>query len=457
MKNNRYDLAIVGGGIAGLAIAEIFSRSGRKVVLLERNQKLCQEASASQHGWFHFGSLYSIFPQNHFLRTLVRGVEDLLYYYKAFPSMNIKADEAGQLVFPESPDGWFRDEPLQYIVAARNNHDFELSGFDGLRNYGKKLLYLLTWEMALKQFISRHQRFHRHNWNGEVAASEWIPRAGFSDYSRDVIIKPNHLDFSLDVDTHFQINGYDRPMRASSIINDLTRSFLGAGGVIETEADVKTVTKSNGILRVETHCGDSFHVDNVVITTGRWLDRFLRRSDDVKVVASPLLVTYPAITERNFVRMTPFVEKSINHICHEINGIKYSVIGGGHYAAQNADEEINEAKNRLLSMAGKVFPNMFNAEIMESYVGFKTEFISSGGERNYQYLLRQVDEQVFAAIPGKFSLAFSLAVNTFKKITGESPSTSILLGSIASAENYIGLTKHAKIIHDRVAIKNTKE
>jgi glycerol-3-phosphate dehydrogenase len=61
VSNPVYDLAVVGGGIAGLAITEIFARSGRSVVLIERNDCLCGEASAAHHGWFHFGSLYSIF------------------------------------------------------------------------------------------------------------------------------------------------------------------------------------------------------------------------------------------------------------------------------------------------------------------------------------------------------------------------------------------------------------
>ena len=40
-----FDYAVVGGGIAGLASAEMFARNGYRVVLIERNAKLCQEAS----------------------------------------------------------------------------------------------------------------------------------------------------------------------------------------------------------------------------------------------------------------------------------------------------------------------------------------------------------------------------------------------------------------------------
>ena len=40
MAVSKFDWIIVGGGISGLAIAEMLCRSGIKVLLLERNKKL---------------------------------------------------------------------------------------------------------------------------------------------------------------------------------------------------------------------------------------------------------------------------------------------------------------------------------------------------------------------------------------------------------------------------------
>lgn len=451
MNTNKYDLAVVGGGIAGLAIAEIFARSGRKVVLLERNEQICQEASASQHGWFHFGSLYSIFPQNQFLRTLVGGVEDLLAYYSAFPGMNIQITGNGSLKFPQSSGAWFRDEPIEYIVSSRNNPDFDMSHFEGIRDYARKTFFLLTWELAIKQFISRHQRFHRHRWGGSISASEWIPKAGFGDYSRDVISKPHHPNVNLDIDTHFRIVGYDRPMRATEIIMQLTRSFLGAGGALITKCGVEKIQSSGAVKRIQTTCGD-FVADKIIITAGRYLKEFLCDDVEAKVVASPLIVAYPSVADRNFVRMTPFVKKSINHIYHELNGRQYSLIGGGYFANPDSPTEINEAKQGLRVMASTVFPQLENARVCETYLGYKTEIVTKSNERNYQYILREVEDGIFAAVPGKFSLAFSLAVNTFKRLTNEAPPLNIKLGSSDVAQEYIGLTQHARIISNRIAI-----
>lgn len=448
MSDLVYDYAVVGGGIAGLAIAEVFARSGRSVILIEREERLCQGTSASQHGWFHFGSLYSIFPQNQFLRTMVGGVEDLLTYYKAFPGMNIAIGDDGHLVFPQSKASWFRDEPIEYIVCARNDPDFDMSEFSGFHNYAKKLLFLLTWEVAIKQFVSRHQRFHKHDWRGGVAASQWIPRAGWADYSRHVISKPHHPGINLDVDTHFRIVGYDRPMHATTIVTDLLCSLIGSGGETAVGAEVIEIEKAGAIKTVCTANGASFKARTIIAATGQWLERFLGASGTVRILASPLLVVYPALSNHNFVRMTPFVEKSVNHLHHRVDGHTYSLVGGGYFADPGDVAAMARAEGKLRQMAKDVFPGYGSAEVRKIYHGYKTEIVARAGERNYQYLVRAIDDGIFAVVPGKFSLAFSLAINVFKRLTGESPSTKITKIEPDTIVPLVGATRHAGIIRE---------
>ena len=50
---------VIGSGIAGLSIAEILSRNGYKVTILESQDKIGGEASLATQKWYHTGWLYA--------------------------------------------------------------------------------------------------------------------------------------------------------------------------------------------------------------------------------------------------------------------------------------------------------------------------------------------------------------------------------------------------------------
>lgn len=442
----QYDLAVIGAGIAGLAIAEIFARSGHRVVLVDKSDVVCGEASGAHHGWFHFGSLYSIFPNNQFMRTLVGGIDDLLEYYRQFPGMNIAVGSGGKLRFGSEGNSWIRDEPIQYIVSARNDRDFALHEFDGLRPYLRKLFFTLTWDLAIKQFISRHQRFHKFDWR-TGPASQNIPQAGWFDYSREVIHKVGDIDIDLDKNTHFRIEGFDRPMNTANIVAGLLRSYLSSGGELFLNRECTGYVERSGKVEIETSSG-TVCADRVILAAGRNLAQLLGRDVTVNVVASPLLVVYPSVCDRHFVRLTPFVDQSVNHLLHYSRGQPYSLIGGGYTANPNAADQVEDAKARLLAMAARVLPKVGNAAMRQTYVSYKTEVVSRHGERNYQYFIRTLSDRAFAVVPGKFSLAFSLAVNAYKHLDGKAPSSEIQYDMSIDPTQFIGLLKHEKLVAD---------
>lgn len=450
-SNRKYDVIVVGAGIAGLATAELFARDGLSVLLVEKNQHVCSESSGSHHEWFHFGSLYAIFPSNDFMRTLVGGIDDLLAYYSDFPGMNLRVDQSGRLQVVDAPYAWIRDEPIEYIVTARNDPDFSLREFDSTIGYAKKLFFLLTWEFAIKQFISRHQRFHSFDWRSGQA-SEWVPRKGWWNYSRDVIFSVTDLDAALDRHTHFRVPGFDRPMNSSTIVGDLLRSFLQAGGELQVGTAVTDIRPTaGGGAEVGLEEGSRVYGRHVVITSGRTLNDFLEESDiRLKVVSSPLLVVYPAVCRQNFVRLTPFPEKTMNHLRHSADGKPYSLIGGSYYADLGDKEGTERAREELVTMARAAFPEVAKAEVIEPYESFKVEMTGGRFDRNYQYHVKELDSGVYAAVPGKFSLGFSLALNLFKTITGRTPSVRRTVTNLDVSE-YIAPVRHKKIVLDYLA------
>ena len=53
---------VLGTGIAGVSLAEILSRNGYSVTLLESSSKIGGEASLATQKWFHTGWLYAALP-----------------------------------------------------------------------------------------------------------------------------------------------------------------------------------------------------------------------------------------------------------------------------------------------------------------------------------------------------------------------------------------------------------
>ena len=443
----KYDLCIVGGGIAGLSIGEIFARSGLKVVILEKNEKLCMGDSGAHHEWFHFGSLYSIFPNNQALRTLVGGIDDLLVYYRDFEGMNLHVTNNGRLISVEKESKWYREDFIEYVVSARNDPDFSLKNFTNFKDFFHRLFFLLTWETAIKQFISRHSRFYKYDWR-RGTASFYIPRAGIFDYSRSVIEKFRDENVLLDPDTHFGIRGYDRPMNAYNIISDLTRSYLSYGGEIQVSTEYKSYRKRDAAVEIKSNLG-TIETDKLILAMGKDIKGSLQGGTKVSVFVSPLLVVYPHVCDRNFVRLTPFMTKTINHLKHSIEGKVYSLIGGGYFADPSHPEDVDIAGKNLMDRANTVFPRMKSAEIVKVYFGNKTEIvqkIKDFKKRNYLYRMEKVDDDVYFVIPGKFSLGFSLAVNTFKEIMGHYPSTTVSYNKDMDVSSYVGYMKHKNII-----------
>ena len=74
----KYEWAVIGGGIAGIAVREILSREGHSVVLIEKNSKLASETTREFHEWIHTGALYTLVPDTLMtLKFILGSIDDL--------------------------------------------------------------------------------------------------------------------------------------------------------------------------------------------------------------------------------------------------------------------------------------------------------------------------------------------------------------------------------------------
>src|SRR5262249_18875325 len=126
-------------------------------------------------------------------------------------------------------------------------------------------------------------------------------------------------------------------------------------------------------------------------------------------IASPLLVAYPAVHALNFARLSPYVDRTINHLRHVVDAFEYSLIGGGFGSRVGDGPGRERAAQSLMSGASKGFPKLKDASLRAINWGIKTEWGKERGTRNYRSVIRGVAPHVLAVLPGKFSLCFSLA------------------------------------------------
>ena len=56
----NYEWAVIGSGVAGITSAEILTRQGHSVILIEKNKYLASETTRDFHEWMHTGSLYTL-------------------------------------------------------------------------------------------------------------------------------------------------------------------------------------------------------------------------------------------------------------------------------------------------------------------------------------------------------------------------------------------------------------
>lgn len=380
-----WDFAVVGGGIAGLAIAEMLQRSGASVLLLEKNRTLCAEASAEQQGWFHTGALYTALPNNFFCRTMVGNLDDLVDYYSGFPSMNLRVDKH---IFTTDRAGWLSNRTSFYVYA---------------NSKGVGWKWRLPWALAL------YRAKRRMSWFESLDASRSLShQMGFGAKPLQYVVHGSTLGINLE-NVAFTLKSRDRAMDTRLIAEDLLRSFLTSGGTVKMQT--KVLSLERGYVLAQETTDDTlsrFYARHTILAAGKTTSTF---DKSVHVFVSPILVVHPALSDINFVKMSPHTQDTINHICHRRNGLEYSVIGNAaYYDVQDfGAESLERARSYMLGLGRKVFGD-FDEKGADLFFGYKTEIVSSSFMRNYLYHI--VDQGAYTiALPGKFTLCFSLAVN----------------------------------------------
>ena len=373
-----YEWIVVGGGIAGISISEILTREGHSVLLLEQREQLASETTGDFHEWIHTGCLYTLVPDRLLtMKYLLGAIDDLLEYYGSFPGMNAVPTERGLAL---GEQGWF--EPNYIRFRYRN----------------RRLNAFWTAVVARSRFLI--QRIAEHDWLrrragivDEFKQGRW---AGISARFREQLAYRDSL---------FEVQSTDFTVNSRLLLRDILASALGNGLQVRTGQHVREVRDAFGEKLVVTD-GESFRGKNVVLCAGKSIADHV----NVKVATSyaPLAVIEGLSSSvRSFVELDYNVQNCVNLL---VKGDGIGLAGG---ISLKLLSDCDRYLDYVIERHRKYEPSL---QVLGRYPGVKTEITFPDQDRNYLFHIVPCRDGLWATVPGKFTLGFSLAPEFYRRI-----------------------------------------
>jgi glycine/D-amino acid oxidase-like deaminating enzyme len=383
---------VLGSGIAGLSLAEILSRNGWTITLLDTAPDLGGDASRCTQNWFHTGWLYAALPNKAAMLGCYQALRSFHRMYGGVLSPEVLNLECGEqaVAYPTSGQGWFSAERVQYLYAMATA---DLSA-----------MQKLFWKARLRAVAFRRLRALGYD---ATAATSLEPRLmALLNYWEGS--PTGHSKYSVVRSTDAQINTRRVLNTLLSLLGDKAHVVASARYSLSTVGD-RTAIRFDG----ETHIPDL-----VVMATGKGIAQQLlelgRESSArrFKSICSPIVVLNRALDLPNFIRFTPNLPTTVNHIKYDIAGVgQRSTIGSYDYFPVGQAPDISPFANRMCKRL-----DIPTSDVANVYYGTKTEFTGSL-QRRYNHALERVNDNTYFAIPGKFS-QFPLLAHEFSERLG---------------------------------------
>jgi len=406
---NKYDWIVVGGGISGISIAEILSREGETVLLIEKNDKLVSETSKGFHEWMHSGSLYSLVPDNLLtLRYLLGATDDLLEYYQGFPRMNLNPTENGVKV---QSVGWFNKQRIEYRYRIHKLNP--------------------VWMAMVSRSMNIIDLVGNHDWLRRRAGSEY----GHSKLTFRIWLNNLHKQIATNKRFYKKLSP-DLTMNSRLLISDLLSAAQQRCLKIVTGESVLSVNENEDEVSVNTE-GKSYQGKNVVICSPDAISNLM--GVPIKVGYAPITVVENIPEqEKSFVELDYNIKKCINLLKKE-DGIGQA---GG--ITLDKEKDVDSYLAYIISEHKKRNPTI---QVIDSYIGLKKELVKKGEDRNYLYHIKQNSQHVWSVVLGKYTLAFSMAPEFYRRVYHKNPSKTVNLNLSTKNNDLVSETSWQEILN----------
>ena len=387
MEKEIYNWIVVGGGISGIAVAEILCRGGESVLLIEKNETLASETSKVFHEWLHSGSLYTLAPDRLLtLRYLLGATDDLFEYYDTFPGMNLLPTESGTAI---DKFGWFNNEHIEYRY--------------------KKHVYNPVWSSLVSRSINIIDLLHQHDWLRRRAGSDYGDSKVKFVHWFDNIFKQvkNKSDF-------FCKDSPDITINSRQLISDILSAAISKGLKVLTGKKVDGITERGDLTFVKVG-STTYKANNVVICSPDVISEISKIP--IKTGYAPIaIVENVPENEKSFVELDYNIKKCIN-LLRKGDGIGQA---GG--VTMERKEDVDSYLAYVISEHKKRNPQI---RVVGTYVGLKKELVHRRENRNYLYHIKQNSDHIWSIVLGKFSLAFSMAPEFYRQTHNKNPPKNI--------------------------------
>jgi hypothetical protein len=384
MNDQKYDWIVVGGGIAGISVAEILCREGKSVLIIEKNSQIASETSKVFHEWLHTGALYSLVPDNLITtRYLLGAMDDLLDYYSFYNRMNLTPSENGLLI---GDYGWFNNDRIEYRYRVRKLNPIWMS--------------MVSRAMNIGHLINTH---------------DWLRRnAGGSEYDSAKI----KLKYSFDriseqfssSDKFLTLESPDFTMNSRILMGDLLSTAVHNGLEIAASEPVESIFESGSGAKVETSA-NLYESDNVVICSPDVVSKEFNVPINTGYAPMAVVDNVPE-SEKSFVELDYYTKTCINLLKKEN---RVGLAGG---ITVNKEKDIKPYLKYIIMEHKKRNPEI---RVVDDYVGLKRELVQDKDKRNYLYHINQHSSKIWSVVLGKFSLSFSMAPEFYRRVYVQNP------------------------------------
>jgi hypothetical protein len=403
----KYDWIIIGGGISGITSAEILTREGFSVLLLEKNDSLASETSKVFHEWLHTGALYTLAPDKlNTTRYLLGAIDDLLEFYQSFPGMNLKPSDSGLKIINH---GWFNNKNIEMHYRNRKFNP--------------------VWLAMISRSASIVQKINSHDWLRRKAGSIY----GDTKLSRRRWV--TKIPELIKSDQKFiKVQSPDVTINSRELITDILNQAIDNGLVIKTGETVLSVSNKNNEASVYSN-QNTYFGKNVLVCAPNLIEALFNKK--IKISYAPIaVVSGVPDSASNFVELDCYTKNCIN-LLTKGNGI--GLAGGISVKKSDVDSYTNYVVNQQV----KKHPSI---KLIDKYVGLKKEIVSKRQDRNYLYHIEQEDSNIWSLVLGKFTLAFSSAPELIRRVYGRNPKKVFQTSQSSEINSYISKTSWQEIV-----------